>query len=90
MGRKSGASYRHGGSSVKAASKEELREEEMRCLGLGHGGRNGWRLMMTGGSHLSVREREDAAYRFGNLTNWAVGRNEVWTESVPDGLFLFF
>jgi hypothetical protein len=64
--------YRHGGSSVKAASKEELREEEMRCLGLGHGGGNGWRLMMTGGSHLSVRER-GCCVPVRDFTRWATG-----------------
>jgi hypothetical protein len=27
-------------------------------LGLGHGGNLGWRWVMIGGSHMSVRERE--------------------------------
>jgi hypothetical protein len=56
--RRGRALYRHGGSSVKAGIKEELREEEMRFTA----GRRQWKKRLEEGDdrwvHLSARGRE--------------------------------
>jgi hypothetical protein len=39
------------------------------------------------GRSVSGEERSEGIGS--GFSKWAVGRNEVWTESVPGGLFLF-
>jgi hypothetical protein len=45
---------------------------------------------MTGGSHLSVRERERRGVPVRGRASWATGRFPIWADSVPLGLLLFF
>jgi hypothetical protein len=66
------------------------RGERGYCSGLITGERNGWRLMMTGGSHLSARRRVEAGYRFGGGWNGPRAPFFVGPEGFPGVRFDFY
>jgi hypothetical protein len=83
------ALYRHGGSSVKAGSKEELREEEMRFTAGRRRWKKRWRKEMTCGAR-GQWEEEGKRVPVRKSPGWAAGRLWCWAGMVPRVPFLVF